>query len=60
MFLRWGEDDLVIQKLDELINELKLKIKDEKLDIGYIKDTDHGYTGKEEELGKEIVEFIST
>lgn len=58
LFLRWGEDDLVIQKLDELIKELKTKIKNKKLDISYIQDTDHGYTGKEERLGKEIVEFI--
>ena len=58
LFLRWGETDLVIQKLDELIEFLKLKINNNKLDIDYIKDTDHGYTNKEEILGKEIVEFI--
>jgi len=58
LFLRWGENDLVIQNLDELIEFLKLKINNDKLDIGYIKDTDHGYTNKEEILGKEIVEFI--
>lgn len=58
LFLRWGETDLVIQNLDELIEFLKLKIKNDKLDIGYIKDTDHGYSNKEETLGKEIVEFI--
>jgi len=58
LFLRWGETDLVIQKLDELIEFLKLKINNDKLDIDYIKDTDHGYTNKEEILGKEIVEFI--
>ena len=60
LFLRWGETDLVIQKLDELIDFLKLKINNNKLDIGYIKDTDHGYTNKEEVLGKEIVKFINT
>jgi len=59
LFLRWGEKDLVIQKLDELIEFLKLKINNNKLDIGYIKNTDHGYTNKEENLGKEIVKFIS-
>ena len=58
LFLRWGEKDLVVQNLDELIQELKLKIKNEKLDIGYISKTDHGFTDKEEELGKEIVRFI--
>lgn len=59
LFLRWGESDLLIQKLDELIEFLKLKINNETLDIGYIKDTNHGYTDKEEILGKEIVEFIA-
>lgn len=59
LFLRWGETDLVIQNLDKLIEFLKLKIKNNKLDIGYIKNTDHGYTNKEEILGKEIVRFIS-
>ena len=60
LFLRWGENDLVIQDLNELIEELKLKIQNEKLDIGYIKNTDHGYTKKEEELGNNIVNFIKT
>lgn len=58
LFLRWGEKDLVVQDLKELIEFLKSKIKNKSLDIGYIKDTDHGYTGKEEILGKEIVKFI--
>ena len=58
LFLRWGESDLVVQKLDELIEFLKLKIDNDKLDIGYINETDHGYTDKEEVLGKQIVEFL--
>ena len=60
LFLRWGEKDLVIQSLDELIEFLKSKINNSKLDIDYIKDTDHGYSNKEEVLGKEIVKFINT
>ena len=59
LFLRWGEKDLVIQSLDELIEFLKSKINNSKLDIDYIKDTDHGYSNKEEILGKEIVKFIN-
>ena len=59
LFLRWGENDLVIQELDELIEFLKSKINNNKLDISYIKDTDHGYSNKEEELGKEIVKFFT-
>lgn len=59
LFLRWGETDLVIQNLDELIDLLKSKINNNKLDINYIEDTDHGYTNKEEILGKEIVKFLA-
>ena len=59
LFLRWGESDLVIQKLDKLIDFLKSKINNYELDISYIKDTDHGYTNKEEVLGKEIVKFLA-
>lgn len=58
LFLRWGENDLVVQKLDELIELLKTKINNPKLDIGYIKNTDHGYTNKEEVLGEEIKKFL--
>ena len=60
LFLRWGENDLVVQKLDELIELLKNKINNPKLDIGYIKNTDHGYTNKEEVLGEEIKKFLKT
>ena len=59
LFLTWGEKDLVVQKLDELIEFLKEKITNTNLQIGYIKDTDHGYTNKENILGDEIVEFIN-
>ena len=38
LFLRWADNDLVIQNLDELIEELKQKIKNDKLNIGYICD----------------------
>ena len=58
LFMRWGETDLVVQNLEELIEFLKSKIKNEKLDIGYIKNTDHGYIDKEEQLGEEIVKFL--
>ena len=58
LFLRWGENDLVVQKLDELIEFLKTKINNPKLDIGYIKNTDHGYTNKEEVLGEKIKKFL--
>ncbi len=59
LFLRWGEKDLVIQNINELIQFLKEKIKNKNLDIDYIRSTDHGYTGKEYILGEEIVDFIN-
>lgn len=59
LFLRWGNvHDLVLQNLINLIEILKSKIQNEKLDIGYIDGADHGYTGKEETLAKEIISFI--
>lgn len=59
LFLRWGnEHDLIVQNLDELIKFLKTKIHNETLDIGYIEGADHGYTGKEKILAKEIISFI--
>lgn len=59
LFLRWGNvHDLVLQNLCNLIEILKSKIQNEKLDIGYIDGADHGYTGKEETLAKEIISFI--
>lgn len=59
LFLRWGNVyELVMQNLDELVEFLKSKIQNDKLDIGYIDGADHGYTGKEMILGKQIIEFI--
>ncbi|MBE5819505.1 MAG: DUF1749 domain-containing protein [Clostridiales bacterium] len=58
LFIRWGEKDLVIQKLTDLIEFLKTKITNAQLDISYIEKTDHGYTNKEKELAEEIIKFI--
>lgn len=58
LFLTWGEKDLIVQDLKELIKFLKEKIQNPNLNIGYIKDTDHGYTKKEADLAKEIIEFV--
>ena len=50
--------ELVIQNLDELIPVLKEKIKNNNFDVAYIDGADHGYSGKEEILAKEIKQFI--
>ena len=60
LFIRWGNVyELVIQNLDELIEILKNKVKNPKLDLGYIDGANHGYGGKEEELAGEILNFIT-
>ena len=55
LFMRWGNQrELIIQEADKLCEQLKGKIKNDKLDIGYIDGADHSYTGKEEILANEI------
>lgn len=59
LFMRWGNNnEMILQKADDLCTMLKNKIKNEKLDIGYIDGANHGYTGKEEILANQITEFI--
>lgn len=59
LFMRWGNDgELIIQKADELCEMLKEKIHNKNLNIGFIDGANHSYKGKEEELSKEIKEFI--
>ena len=59
LFMRWGNDrELIIQKADELCKMVKEKIKNDKLDIGYIEGANHSYTGKEEILANEIQNFL--
>ena len=49
---------MVIQKMDVLIPRLKEKIKNKKLNVGYIDGANHSYQGKEDILAKEIMHFI--
>lgn len=57
--MRWGNQrELIIQEADKLCEQLKGKIKNDKLDIGYIDGADHSYTGKEEILANEIQNFL--
>ena len=59
LFMRWGNDrELIIQNADELCKFLKTKINNKNLNIGYIDGADHSYTGKEEILADEILEFF--
>ena len=59
LFMRWGNNkELILQKADELCKFLQSKIKNEHLDIGYIDEANHNYSGKEEILSNEITKFI--
>lgn len=59
LFMRWGNNkELIVQKADELCKDLKTKINNLELNIGYIDGADHSYNGKEEILANEIKEFI--
>lgn len=59
LFMRWGNNnEMILQKANDLCEMLKNKINNYKLDIGYIDGANHSYTGKEEILTEEITNFI--
>ena len=59
LFMRWGNvNEMVLQKLDDLVKIVKEKINNKNADIDYIDGADHGYTGKEEIVAKQIIKFI--
>ena len=59
LMLRWGNiKEMILQKPEELCNNLKEKISNKQLDIGYIDGANHSYRGKEEILAKEIKNFL--
>ena len=59
LFMRWGNNnELIIQDADKLILFLKDKIKNENLDINFIDGSTHNYSGKEEILANQILNFL--
>lgn len=59
LMLRWGNiKEMILQKPEELCNNLKGKILNKQLDIGYIDGGNHNYRGKEEVLAEEIKNFL--
>lgn len=59
VFMRWGnKKEMVVQPLDLMTNMLKKQIHSENADIDYIDGANHSYTGKEQILANQIVEFI--
>lgn len=59
LFMRWGNiKEMIIQNPDYLVNLLKSKINNPKLDVGYIDGADHSYGEKELILADQILSFI--
>lgn len=59
LFMRWGnENEMILQKADELVDIVSNIIQNPEKDIDYIDGADHGYAGKEEVLAKQIINFI--
>ena len=59
LFMRWGNDnEMIIQKADELSTMVNNIITNENKNIDYIDGANHSYTGKEKELAEQIVEFV--
>ena len=59
LFMRWGNNnEMILQKAEDLCNNLKAKIKNKKLDIGFIDGANHNYSGKEKILSEQIKKFL--
>ncbi len=61
IMMRWGNNnEMILQKADELVELLNKKITNDKKDISYIDGADHGYHDKEEILAEQILKFINS
>ena len=61
LFMRWGNDnEMIVQKAEELVDIVNKIITNPHKDINYIDGANHSYDGKEEELAKQIVEFVKS
>lgn len=59
LFMRWGNsNEMIEQQADSLAEMLNHKIINKNKDINFIDGADHGYTGKEELLASQIINFI--
>lgn len=59
LFMRWGNNrELISVPADQVVSVCKKKIKNDFKDIGYIDGANHNYTGKEQILANEILDFI--
>ncbi len=59
LFMRWGNiNEMIVQTPEELVDIMNYTITNPNKDIYYIYGANHSYEGKEEELAKQIIEFI--
>lgn len=59
LFMRWGNsNEMIEQEADKLVEILNEKIINKNKDINFIDGADHGYTGKEDILASQIINFI--
>lgn len=59
LFMRWGNDnEMIIQKADELVDMLNNIIDNPNKDIDYIDGANHGYENKETEIAEQIMHFL--
>lgn len=59
IFMRWGNNnEMIVQDASELVTIVSSIISNNHKDIDYIDGADHGYSGMEKIIAKQIVEFI--
>lgn len=60
LFMRWGNsNEMIEQDAKSLVEMLNRKIINKNKDINFIDGADHGYTGKEDVLSTEIINFLN-
>ncbi len=60
LFMRWGNsNEMIEQDAEVLVELLNRKIINKNKDINFVDGADHGYTGKEEVLSTEIIDFLN-
>lgn len=59
IFMRWGNiKEYIFQDVEELVELMNEKIKNPNKNISYIKGANHNYKDKEEELSRQLCNFI--
>lgn len=60
LFMRWGNtNELISIPANDLVNIMKRKIMNKKMDIDFIDGANHGYKNKEKILAEQIINWIT-